>query len=169
MNTSFFTDLLGLHAEASNITASQVAARAVLVFCAALAMLRVAGPRTFGRGTAFDLVLKITLGSLLSRAVMAASPLGSTLLACVIFVGLHRLLAMVAYRYDWFGWLIKGEATMLAEDGQLLRDQMRQSEITEKELLEGLRETASMSSINQVESMHLERSGKLSVVKKLSE
>lgn len=166
MNTSFFTDLLGLHADADSITALQVAARAVIVFCAALAMLRVAGPRTFGRGTAFDLVLKITLGSLLSRAVMAASPLGSTLLACAIFVGLHRLLAMIAYRYNWFGWLIKGKATMLAENGEILRDHMRQSEITENELLEGLRETASMSSVDQVESMHLERSGKISVVKK---
>ncbi|WP_375434339.1 DUF421 domain-containing protein [uncultured Hymenobacter sp.] len=166
MNTSFFIDLLGLHAEANTITASQVAARAVLVFCAALAMLRVAGPRTFGRGTAFDLVLKITLGSLLSRAVMAASPLWSTLLACAIFVGLHRLLAMVAYRYEWFSWLIKGESTMLAEEGQILRDQMRQSEITEKELLEGLRETANVKSVDEVESMHLERSGKISVVKK---
>ncbi|MDF7811939.1 YetF domain-containing protein [Hymenobacter sp. YC55] len=169
MDTSFFIELFGLHAEANSITTSQVAARAVLVFCAALAMLRVAGPRTFGRDTAFDLVLKITLGSLLSRAVMAASPLWSTLLACAIFVGLHRLLAMVAYRYEWFGWLIKGKATMLAEDGQILRNKMRQSDITEKELLEGLRETASISSLDKVESMHLERSGKISVIKKQSE
>jgi uncharacterized membrane protein YcaP (DUF421 family) len=169
MSTSFFIDLLGLHAEANSITAAQVAARAVLVFCAALAMLRVAGPRTFGRGTAFDLVLKITLGSLLSRAVMAASPLWSTLLACAIFVGLHRLMAVAAYHYEGFGWLIKGKSTQLAEEGQLLRDQMRQSDITEKELLEGLRETASTSSLDQVESMYLERSGKISVVKKQSE
>ncbi|HEX8425395.1 DUF421 domain-containing protein [Hymenobacter sp.] len=166
MNTSSFIDLLGLHAEAHTITASQMAVRAVLVFAAALAMLRVAGPRTFGRDTAFDLVLKITLGSLLSRAVVAASPFWSTLLACAIFVGLHRLLAMAAYHYEGFGWLIKGQSTKLAQEGKLLRKQMRQSEITEKELLEGLRETASITSLDQVESMHLERSGKLSVVKK---
>ncbi|UOG73079.1 DUF421 domain-containing protein [Hymenobacter tibetensis] len=166
MNTSFFVDLLGLHADASSITTAQVAVRAVLVFCAALAMLRVAGPRTFGRDMAFDLVLKITLGSLLSRAVMAASPLGSTLLACAIFVGLHRLLATVAYHYNWFDWLIKGKSTLLAEEGQLLREKMRESEITEKELLEGLRESASVSSVDQIEALHLERSGKFSVIKK---
>lgn len=166
MDTSFFINLLGLNADVETITASQMAVRAVLVFIAALAMLRVAGPRTFGRDTAFDLVLKITLGSMLSRAVVAASPFAATLVACAVFVGLHRLLAMLAYHYKGIGWLIKGESSLLAEKGELLRANMRQNEITEKELLEGLRETANTQSLDQIKTVHLERSGKISVVKK---
>lgn len=166
MDISFFKDLVGWHADADSIKAYQMAARAVIVFLAALAMLRVVGSRSFGRDTAFDLVLKFTIGSLLSRAVVAASPFGGTLLACTVFIGLHHLLAIAAYRFDGVGRLIKGKAVILAQQGQLHRDAMRQSDITEEDMLEGVREGASMASMEQADTIWLERSGTISVVKK---
>lgn len=166
MNFSSFIELLELHADVETITGPQMALRAVLVFAAALAMLRLAGPRTFGRDTAFDLVLKITLGSLLARAVVAASPFWPTLLACAVFVGLHRLLAWLAYHYKGVGWLIKGQSTLLAQEGQQLDQAMRQNHITENELVEGLREAVNTESLDKAQTVWLERSGKISVVQK---
>jgi hypothetical protein len=68
---------VGWYADSDSIKAYQVATRAVIVFLAALAILRVIGSHSFGRDTAFDLVLKFTIGSLLSRAVIATSPFGA--------------------------------------------------------------------------------------------
>jgi uncharacterized membrane protein YcaP (DUF421 family) len=81
-------------------------------------------------------------------------------------LGLHRLLAIAAYRFDVVGRIIKGKPVILAQHGQLHRDSMRQSDITEEDMLEGNREGASVVSANQADTVWLERSGTISVVKK---
>ncbi len=89
--------LFGFHVDSHTITAVQMTTRAVLVFFAALALLCLSGPRTFGGSTAFDMVVKIMLGAVPSRAV-AASPFG--------VVGLYRLLAWAspAATSGWGSW-----------------------------------------------------------------
>ena len=135
-------------------------------FFAALVLLRLSGKHTFGGNAAFDVVVKIMLGAVLSRAIVGASPFWGTLGACLVFVLLHRLLAWASCRYQWVGRLVKGEATLLVERGQVLPDQLRQTNISEKDLVEGLREHANLASPDQAEAVYLERNGHLSVVKK---
>ena len=158
--------LFGFHADSHTITAVQMATRAVLTFFAALALLRLSGPRTFGGSTAFDLVVKIMLGAVLSRAVVAASPFGGTLLASLVFVALHRLLAWASRRYEWLGELVKGKAYVLAEQGRPRAEQLRQLNLNEKDLLEGLHENGNLGALDQAEAVYLERDGRISVVKK---
>ncbi len=97
--------LFGFHVDSHTITAVQMTTRAVLVFFAALALLCLSGPRTFGGSTAFDMVVKIMLGAVPSRAV-AASPFGGTLLSSFVLVGLYRLLAWAspAATSGWGSW-----------------------------------------------------------------
>jgi hypothetical protein len=158
--------LFGLHADSHTITAVQLTMRAVAVFFAALVLLRLSGKHTFGGSTAFDMVVKIMLGAVLSRAIVAASPFWGTLGAGLVFVLLHRLLAWAAFRSEWVGRLVKGEATLLAQQGQALPDNLRQTDLSEKDLLEGLREQGNLASIDQAEAVYLERDGSISVVKK---
>ncbi|QKG54038.1 hypothetical protein [Hymenobacter sp. BRD67] len=69
--------LIGFTVDSHTITAVQMTTRSVIVFFVALALLRLSGKRTFGGSTAFDMVVKIMLGAVLSRAVVAASPFGA--------------------------------------------------------------------------------------------
>lgn len=158
--------LFGLHVDSHSITAVQMMTRAMLIFFATLALLRLSGKHTFGGSTAFDMVVKIMLGAVLSRAVVAASPFWGTLLAGLVLVVLHRLLAWASFRSKWVGQLVKGEALQLLANGQPLPDQLSKVSISEKDLLEGLRENSNLSSLDQAEAMYLERNGNLSVVKK---
>lgn len=158
--------LFGLNVGSDTITAVQMTCRAIVLFFAALVLLRFCGKHTFVGNTAFDLVVKIMLGAILSRAVAAASPFGGTLLASFVFVGLHRLLARAACRSEWINRLIRGEAHLLAEQGRPLADQLRQLDLNEKDLLEGLRENANLSTLDQAAAVYMERDGSISVVKK---
>jgi uncharacterized membrane protein YcaP (DUF421 family) len=158
--------LFGFQADSHTITAVQMTTRAVLIFFAALALLRLSGKRTFGGSTAFDMVVKIMLGAVLSRAVVAASPFGGTLLAGFVLVALHRLLAWASFHSEWVGNLVKGEAHLLAEQGQPLPDELRQAYLSDKDLLEGLRENSNLASLDQAKAVYLERDGSISVVKK---
>ena len=158
--------LFGPDADSHTITALQMTGRAVLVFFAVLVLLRLSGKRTFGANTAFDMVVKMMLGAVMSRAVVAASPFGGTLLAGLVLVGLHRLLAWAAFRSSTVGWLVKGESLLLAENGHPHADNLRRSCITPEDLREGLRENANLATLDQTQTVHLERDGTISIVKK---
>ena len=158
--------LFGPDADSHTITTLQMTVRAVLIFFAVLALLRISGQRTFGTSAAFDMVVKIMLGAVMSRAVVAASPFGGTLLAGLVLVGLHRLLAWASFRSKAIGRLVKGEGLLLAEHGRANADNLRRSNITHEDLHEGLREAANLATLDQAESVRLERDGSISVVKK---
>ena len=158
--------LFGPNADSHTITAVQMTTRAIIVFFAVLALLRLSGPRTFGGSTAFDLVVKIMLGSLLSRAVVAASPFWGTLLAGLVFVLLHRILAWASFHSTWIDKLVKGQVYVLAEKGQANAEQLRQLNLSDKDLREGLHENGNVSDLNETEAVYLERDGSISVVKK---
>jgi uncharacterized membrane protein YcaP (DUF421 family) len=158
--------LFGPHADSHTITAVQMTTRAVIVFFAALGLLRLSGPRTFGGSTAFDMVVKIMLGAILSRAVAAASPFWGTLLAGLAFVLLHRALAWASYYSDWVAKIVKGQVYLLAEKGQPKPEQLSQLKLSEKDLHEGLHENGNVASLADTEAVYLERDGSISVVKK---
>jgi len=165
MSFVWFSDLLELHADPHTISTAAMCVRAVIVFFVALGLLRVVGTRAFGSNTPFDVVLKIILGAVLSRAVVAASPFFATLATGAVFVSLHRLLAIAAYHSDFIGRIIKGEPKILAQGGQLFPDQLRRTNISEKDLHEGLRDAANIDSLAEADVVRLERNGKITVIK----
>lgn len=159
--------LLGTDRESLN--AGHMAVRAAIVFSAAIFLVRVGDTRFMGRNTAFDIILAIILGSVMSRAITGQSPFFPTLVASVVLVGLHWSLAAIAFRSDRFGTAVKGRERQLVEDGALRRDTMSQSHISENDLLQSLRLNASLESPDDVAAAWLERSGDISVITRSSE
>src|ERR1700755_3556763 len=89
----------------SNLNTLQMTSRAIISFFITLLLLRIAGIRTFGKKTAFDNVIIIMLGSILSRAVVGASPFIATSVACLVFVLIHWMLDKISYYLDFVGRL----------------------------------------------------------------
>jgi uncharacterized membrane protein YcaP (DUF421 family) len=87
--------LLGLGVE--DLSAGQMALRAVLTFVVTLAIVRFGDKRLFGKGTAFDIITAIMIGSIMSRAITGSSPLFPTWVAGLVLVGMHWLVAALAY------------------------------------------------------------------------
>ena len=125
--------------------------------------MRLGDKRLFGKGTAFDLVVSIMIGSVMSRAITGSGSLLATWLAGLVLVGMHWLLALLASR-GWFGPLVKGNPVLLVEDGQLQRDAMRGSAITEKDLEQALRQDGQEPALSHVRRAYLERDGSISVI-----
>lgn len=144
----------------------QMACRAVLIFCIALAFVRIAGIRTFGKHSAFDNVVIIMLGAVLSRAVVGSSPFIPTCAAGLAFVIIHRILAILSFRSDKFGKLVKGEPSVLFSDGVLEKENMKRTHISEKDLYEGIRLAVNRNDLEGIRKILIERNGKISVIKK---
>ncbi len=156
-------DLLGLHLQSYQLGYTQIILRAVIVFFAALIMVRTSARRFLGRKTVFDFILAIMLGSILSRAVNGSAPFLPTLAGCFVLIWTHRLLAALSFHFHWVGRIVKGTEEVLIENGQVKMDALRRNYFTERDLLEDLR-LKSYERVGDVKSARLERSGDVSVI-----
>ncbi len=154
--------LFGAGSDAPSL--GQTAARAVAIYLAALAMVRLGEKRFLGKSTAFDVILGVMLGSVVSRAINGSADLLPTLGAGALLVGLHWLFAVIAFRSDRFGTLMKGRTRLLVKDGAIDWDEMRGCHMSRDDLLGALR-AEGVESPEGVAEARLERSGKISVMK----
>ncbi len=154
---------LGLDGDA--LTSGHMMARAIVVFVFAVIIVRIGKKRFISENTAFDVILGVMLGSVLSRAITGQSPFLPTLVAALVLVGLHWLFARVAVRSDRFGTLIKGNTRLLVSDGKVDWDAMRRSNLSRNDLLEALRLQASLSDWEKVKEARLERNGEISIIR----
>lgn len=146
------------------ITTLHMAGRALIVYLAGLALVRVGKNRLLGRTTAFDIILAFLLGSLLSRAINGGAPMAGTLVAAAVLVALHWIVALVAVRSQRFDWLLKGRRIELVRDGEVDRAGLRRAEISRQDLMEALRLQAGLADPDEVAMACLERNGEISVV-----
>lgn len=158
---AFFEDLLGTQ---DDIAWWQMGIRAVIVFLSALLILRSGDRRIFGKNAAFDIVLGIILGSVLSRAITGNAPFGPAIFASVVLMGLHWILAYFAYHFPKFGKLVKGREIQLMKGGNLEKKAMGQTNITEHDLEEACRQN-SVETLKDVKDAFIERSGNISIIK----
>jgi uncharacterized membrane protein YcaP (DUF421 family) len=155
----------GVGVEAQHLTILQVVLRAVLVFFAALCIVRIADKRFFAKKTAFDLILGFVLASMLARAINGSEQLAPTIAAGFVLALLHRFLGALACRWPRLcGW-IKGHSQTLIKEGRTDREMLRAHHIGEDDLLEELRLNG-VEKPEQARLARLERSGEISVIRK---
>src|SRR3954466_14830398 len=120
-------DALGLDADSLGVV--QTALRALIVYFVALAFVRIGDKRVLGKNTAFDVVIGIMFGSVMSRAITNADEFVPILAAGGVLVALHFAVALLTFRSDRIGNLVKGSERALVRDGQIDWDQMAAAHI----------------------------------------
>lgn len=140
--------------------------RGIVIFIITLILIRISGRRSFALGSSFDVIIAILLGAVLSRAIVGSSPFFPTVIASFVIVIIHRLVAMLSVKSDKLGWLLKGEKILLYKDGQFFRSNMLKALVSEKDIMEGVRQHALCDDLDKAEAIYMERSGRISVVLK---
>ena len=156
-------EALGLEADRLNIV--QMALRSVIVYAVALAFVRLGDKRFLGKNTAFDVAVGIMFGSVMSRAITSAQDFLPIIVAGGVMLALHWAMAVVAFRSDVVGVLVKGSERRLVEDGEIRWDEMAGAHIGERDLLGALRQSG-VEDVGRVTSAYLERSGDVSVIER---
>ncbi len=136
--------------------------RALIVFFVGLILIRLSGLRTFSRFSPLDTVVAIVIGSNLSRTITGNAAFGGTLVASLVFVVLHWVLAQLAYHFPSLGALLKGKPKTLVLDGEPQAQTMRAEALSHGDLMEALR-LKGLSDLSEVERAMIERSGDISL------
>lgn len=140
--------------------------RCFFIYIVGITLVRLGNKRFVGRMSAFDFILAIIIGSMLSRAITSSSQFFSTLAACLLLILLHRSFSAIAARSDKFGDLIKGSERVIVKDGEILWKALRKSNLSQQDLMQNLRLNANISNVEEVKEARLERNGDISVIKK---
>ena len=165
MNDLLYT----LFGEGKDLNALQMACRAFVMFFITLALIRMAGMRAFGQKSAFDSIIVIMLGAILSRAVTGASAFFPTVVAGAVLAMVHRLLGIVSIYSDTIGFIVKGQKLILFRNGAIVKKNTLLCSVSSKDLLEEVRIKLNESTMDNVKEIYMERSGKISIIKKESE
>jgi uncharacterized membrane protein YcaP (DUF421 family) len=89
------------------------------VFVYGLGLIRVSGRRTFGKWSALDVIVSVTAGSALSRALTGNAALGGTLAAVTVLIALHWLMAHGVARSRALSCIAEGRPVVLGCGGTL--------------------------------------------------
>jgi uncharacterized membrane protein YcaP (DUF421 family) len=155
---------LGLGLEAKDLTAVQMALRAAVVYAATVVVVRLGKKRFMGKATAFDVILGIILGSVVSRGITGNAPIGPVLAAACVLLAMHWAFSGIAVRWHRFGEAVKGRPVVIVREGRTDERAIRAAHLTEHDLQEELRRHG-LTRLEQVAEARLERNGDISIVR----
>jgi len=159
--------LIAIFGVKDHLGIAQECARAILIFCYGLVILRLSGRRTFGHWSALDIVMSIIAGSALSRAMTGGAPLPGTLAAVAVLSLVHLLVAYAVAGSKSLSRIIEGPPIVLARDGVLNERARRWHTVSETDISEAMRSAQlnGMEEMGRVREMTLEVNGRLTILK----
>lgn len=158
-------EIFGLTLKSEEMGVGQMCARALLIYIALIVIVQFGKKRFLGKATVFDAILVIIIGSIAARSITGGAPLLPSLGAEVVLVGIHWVFSAVARKSPLFSHLIKGRSTILIKDGHVRGEALSAEHVSGDDLDEDLRQEG-VSVPAEVKEARLERSGRLSVLKK---
>jgi uncharacterized membrane protein YcaP (DUF421 family) len=156
---------LGLSLRPQQLELWQICLRAVIVYLAMIMFVRFGKKRFLSRATAFDAILVIVIGSTAARAITGNAPFFATLAAVWVLIAMHWVISYFTEGSPTLGSLVKGNTTVLVRNGRVDRQALKDAHMSPDDLDEDLREQG-IDDPKKVKEARLERSGKLSVIKK---
>ncbi|WP_343631733.1 YetF domain-containing protein [Fluviicola sp.] len=163
-----FQDLIGEGNDTLDIW--QILLRTAMVFVLTIVIIRLSDRRAYSLLSPFENVIVFLHGALLGRIILDPStPFLPAVAAAALISVLHRIVAMLSIRSNFFGYLIKDEAVDLYRDGVQITRNMKRMNISENDLLEEARKHINADSLDKVKTARLERAGNISFVLKEEE
>ncbi|WP_419698781.1 DUF421 domain-containing protein [Mucilaginibacter sp. NFX135] len=152
--------------EGKDLNTLQMSSRGIVVFFIALILIRISGRRSFGVRTPLDNIITISLGAVLSRAIVGASAFVPVIITCFVMVLLHRIFGWLIVHYRKFGRFIEGDKIPLFQEGKFIKDNLDKALVCEEDIMQGVRKSALTEDLGQIEKVYMERNGDISPIKK---
>jgi len=147
-----------------DLTVLQMSVRGVFVFILAFLLIRISGRRSFGMKGPVDNIIAILLGAILSRAVVGASPLIPVMVTCFVVVLLHRIWGWLISSYPRLEKFTEGKKILLYHQGKFNEIKMKRALICRSDIMQEVRSLLHQEDLKHVDSIFMERDGKISII-----
>jgi uncharacterized membrane protein YcaP (DUF421 family) len=138
---------------------------AVIIYTFLLVLFRVTGTRSLAEITTFDIVLILVVAEVVEGAIIHSDEsLTNALLVVMTLVGVDVVLSIVSVRSQRLDRLINHVPALLVDRGEILRDRMDRTRVSEEDLLEQGRAQHGLERLDQIKYAVLERDGSVSII-----
>ncbi len=139
--------------------------RALCTYFFLLMVFRIAGRRTLGEMSAFELVILLIISETTQQALLDSDP-SMTNAGLAILTLIMAALAMSLLKQRWPGLqtLAEGRPVMLVENGELMADALREARIGADEILVAARSNQGLERMSQIKYAVLETGGGISII-----
>ena len=155
-----------LFGHGSDLNALQMSIRALITFFVALALIRFSGMRIFGIKSAFDTCIIIMLGAVLARGVVGASPFIPTIAASTALIVIHKIIVAISVSNQFISHLVKGKPLSLYKSGTVNSKNLKRCSLSYGDIMEEIRLTLNQNTMENIDEIFMERTGKISMIKK---
>src|SRR5437016_6052710 len=136
--------------------------RAVIVYFALVALVRIAGKRELAQLNPFDLVVLLTLSNTVQNAIIGDdNTVIGGLVGATTLILVNYLVVRFLYGHERLERLVEGDPDVLIEDGKVLHENLRRELITLPEL-ETVAHKQGFASLADVDRAVLEPGGTIS-------
>ncbi|CAN7723378.1 DUF421 domain-containing protein [Pseudoduganella sp. LjRoot289] len=140
-------------------------ARGAMIYIVLLVMVRVAGKRTIGQFTPFDLLVVMLLSESVSNALSGGDEsVPGGLLVAATLVTLNVAIAFATSRSRKVAKLLDGSPVLLGRDGKIFSDVVKQCRVAEGDVQQALREED--CELEEMKCAFLEADGKITILKR---
>lgn len=127
-------------------------------------ILRISGKRTLSKMNAFDLVVTVSLGSILASILLSSDiALAEGLTAFALLIGLQFVISWSSVRSGRFQRIIKATPSLLAFRGDLYPDVLKRERVTAEEVAAAVRDSG-VSGVDATQAVVLETDGTITVI-----
>lgn len=142
----------------------QIIFSSVAVYFFIILAIRLFGKKELTQLSVYDLVFILLISNAVQNAMVGSdSTLRGGLVAAASLFVVNYILKQLQFRFPKFGKAIQGEAIILVYKGKILSLHLKNSRITEDELMEVIREHG-IASVSEVDLAVLEVDGNISVL-----
>ena len=139
--------------------------RALCTYFFLLVVFRIAGRRTLGEMSAFELVILLIISETTQQALLDSDP-SMTNAGLAILTLITAALAMSLLKQRWPGiqTLAEGRPIMLIENGELKAEALKEARIGTDEIMVAARSNQGLERMSQIKYAVLETGGGISII-----
>ena len=135
-------------------------------YVALIVFLRLSGKRTLSRMNAYDMVMTMALGSVLTKAMLTQEQsIAETVFAIFVLILFQYLVSFAAFRWKWAAFLADPKPSVLFHDGRYIEVALKKERARRSEIEDTVKEKG-LSDMTMVDTVILAANGELSVLVK---
>lgn len=132
---------------------------ALIIVPVGIILLRLAGKKTVAEMTPFEIITTLSIGTLISHAVVEEG-ISKTVTVMVLIVVLLITAQWIQLKSKWFEKIFIGTASIVVQDGQIVNENLRKLRMTSRQLEMRMRQHG-IKSISEIKTATIEANGQL--------
>ncbi len=135
-------------------------------YAALILFLRLSGKRTLSRMNAYDMVMTMALGSVLTKAMLTQEQsVSETVFAIALLISFQFIVSFASFRWHWAAVLAAPKPTVLYHQGRYFQEALKKERVRQSEIEDTVKEKG-LCDMGMVDTVILAGNGELSVLVK---